>query len=112
MVGFRQYDGSSGINAAYHYLMPLPADAKTTFSLTQTYKNYFAPLGFKNGDTMITTDNTGVADFSSVLGGLKLVKLTQSEYDVLTTKDDNTVYFIGDSTNGYTMKIGSANVTM
>lgn len=44
------------------------------------------------------------------LGGLKLVKLTQSEYDALTTKDDNTVYFIGDSTNGYTMKIGSANV--
>ena len=94
MVGFRQYDGSSGINAAYHYLMPLPADAKTTFSLTQTYKNYFAPLGFKNGDTMITTDNTGVADFSSVLGGLKLVKLTQSEYDDLATKDNNTLYII------------------
>lgn len=44
------------------------------------------------------------------LGGLSLVKLTQTEYDALTTKDDNTVYFIGDSTNGYTMKIGSANV--
>lgn len=108
MVGFRQYDQSGA--AAYHYLMPLPAEAKTPFSLTTSFKNYFAPLGFKNGDTMITTDNTGVADFSSVLGGLKLVKLTQLEYDALTTKDDNTVYFIGDSTNGYTMKIGSANV--
>ena len=109
MVGFRQYDGSNGINAAYHYLMPLPADAKTTFSLTQTYKNYFAPLGFKNGSTMITTDNTGVADFSSVLGGLKLVKITAADYAQITP-DDNTVYFIGDSTNGYTMKLGSANV--
>ena len=46
---------------------------------------------------------------NTLLGGLKLVKLTQSEYDALATKDDNTVYFIGDS-NGYTMKIGSANV--
>lgn len=108
MVGFRQYDQKGA--AAYHYLMPLPAEAKTPFSLTTSFKNYFAPLGFKNGSTMITADNTGVADFSDVLGGLKLVKLTQSEYDLLTTKDDNTVYFIGDSTNGYTMKIGLANV--
>ena len=107
MVGFRQYDQSG--SAAYHYLMPLPAEAKTPFSLTTAYKNYFAPLGFKNGDTMITTDNTGVADFSSVLGGLKLVKITAADYAQITP-DDNTVYFIGDSTNGYTMKIGSANV--
>ena len=108
MVGFRQYDQQGA--AAYHYLMPLPAEAKTPFSLTTSFKNYFAPLGFKNGSTMITTDNRGVADFSDVLGGLKLVKLSQSEYDGLTTKDDNTVYFVGDSTNGYTMKLGSANV--
>ena len=108
MVGFRQYDQKGA--AAYHYLMPLPAEAKTPFSLTASFKNYFAPLGFKNGSTMITADNTGVVDFSDVLGGLKLVKLTQSEYDNLGTKDDNTVYFIGDSTNGYTMKIGNASV--
>lgn len=95
MVGFRQYDQSGA--AAYHYLMPLPADAKTPFSLTTSFKNYFAPLGFKNGDTMITTDNTGVADFSSVLGGLKLVKLTQSEYDALSPNyDSNTLYIIKD----------------
>lgn len=108
VIGFRQYDQPN--TAAYHMLAPLPDKAKTPFSLTTTYKDFYMPMGFKNGDTMITTDNTGVADFSSVLGGLKLVKLTQLEYDALTTKDDNTVYFIGDSTNGYTMKIGSANV--
>ena len=28
------------------------------------------------------------------LGGLKLVKLTQSEYDSLTTKDNSTLYVI------------------
>ena len=107
MVGFRQYDQSGA--AAYHYLMPLPAEAKTPFSLTTSFKNYFAPLGFKNGDTMITTDNTGVADFSNVLGGLKLVKITAADYSLITP-DENTVYFVGDSTNGYTMKLGSANV--
>lgn len=41
--------------------------------------------------------------------GLKLVKITAADYAQITP-DDNTVYFIGDSTNGYTMKIGSANV--
>lgn len=93
MIGFRQYDQSGA--AAYHYLMPLPAEAKTPFSLTTSFKNYFAPLGFKNGDTMIATDNTGVADFSGVLGGMKIVKLTQSAYDALSPNyDSNTIYFI------------------
>lgn len=46
----------------------------------------------------------------AALGGLKLVKLTQAEYDALAPSyDSNTVYFIGDS-NGYTMKIGTVNV--
>lgn len=69
MLGFRQYDQSGG--AAYHYLIPLPAEAKTPFSLTTSYKNYFAPLGFKvnSSGTMVTTDNTGVVDLSSYLGG-------------------------------------------
>ena len=108
VIGFRQYDQLNA--AAYHYLIPLPEKAKTPFSLTTSFKDYYAPMGFKNGSTMITADDTGVVDISSELGGLKLVKLTQSEYDNLGTKDDNTVYFIGDSTNGYTMKIGNASV--
>ena len=61
-------------------------------------------------DVKLQDTITATAANTTALGGLKLVKLTQSEYDALTTKDDNTVYFIGDSTNGYTMKIGSANV--
>lgn len=45
--------------------------------------------GSKLQDTVsATTANT------TALGGLKLVKLTQSEYDALTTKDASTIYFI------------------
>ena len=35
-----------------------------------------------------------ITALESALGGLKLVQLTQSEYDALTTKDANTLYFI------------------
>lgn len=93
VIGFRQYDQKNA--AAYHYLLPLPEKAKTPFSLTTSFKDYYAPMGFKNGSTMITADNTGVADFSSVLGGLKLVKLTQSAYNALSPNyDSNTLYVI------------------
>ena len=92
VIGYRQYDQKN--NAAYHYLMPLPEKAKIPFSLTTSFKDYYAPIGFKNGSTMITANDTGVVDLSSELGGLKLVKLTQSEYDALTTKDNSTLYVI------------------
>lgn len=94
VIGFRQYDQVNA--AAYHYLMPLPEKAKTSFGLTTSFKDYYAPMGFKNGSTMITADNTGVVDLSSELDGLKLKKLTQAEYDALTTKDSNTLYIISD----------------
>lgn len=51
----------------------------------------------------------GGSTYTAGSGGLKLVKITAADYAQITP-DDNTVYFIGDSTNGYTMKIGSANV--
>ena len=92
VIGFRQYDQLNA--AAYHYLLPLPEKAKTPFSLTTSFKDYYAPMGFKNGSTMITADDTGVVDLSSELGGLKLVKLSQSEYDSLATKDNSTLYVI------------------
>ena len=37
---------------------------------------------------------TATAANTSALGGLKLVKLTQAEYDALTTKDSNVLYVI------------------
>jgi hypothetical protein len=92
VIGFRQYDQLNA--AAYDMLAPLPEKAKTPFSLTTTYQDFYMPMGFKNGSTMIKADDTGVVDLSSELGGLKLVKLSQSEYDNLSTKDSNTLYVI------------------
>ena len=93
-IGFRHYDNRTGIKAAYTLSTPLPEDAKTPFSLSTSYQNFFFPMGFKNGSTMIKTDNTGVVDLSSELDGLKLKKLTQAEYDDLATKDNSTLYVI------------------
>ena len=154
VIGFRQYDQLNA--AAYHYLMPLPEKAKTPFNLTTSFKDYYAPMGYKvnTGGTIVTTDETGIVDLSSyiggggstytagdgiditsdvisvtgkvdtddfntysgsvesrlaedeevtaaglnalndALGGMKLVKLTQTEYDNLSTKDSNTLYVI------------------
>lgn len=39
-----------------------------------------------------TNGNTALTN----LGGLKLVSLTQAQYDALSTKDSSTVYFIND----------------
>lgn len=154
VIGFRQYDQPH--SAAYHYLLPLPERAKFPFSLTTSFKDYYAPMGYKvnTGGTIVTTDDTGIVDLSSYIGGggstytagdgiditsdvisvtgkvdtddfntysgsvesrlaedeevtaaalnalndafggMKLVKLTQTQYDNLSTKDSNTLYVI------------------
>ena len=48
-------------------------------------------------DTEITSASTNPVTSAAIynqFGGLKLVKLTQSEYDALTTKDNSTLYVI------------------
>jgi hypothetical protein len=65
-VGFRRYSSVSGANGAYNLLTPLIADAKSPFSLTTTYSNFYLPLGFKNGSTQVLTAKSGVADLSSL----------------------------------------------
>ena len=84
------------------------------FSSTHNWHNAFEVR--QNGDIYIAnTDDTSVtgdyayslypmvrlqdtitatASNTTALGGLKLVKLTQSEYDALATKDSNTLYVI------------------
>ena len=47
-----------------------------------------------DGQEVIDDLYTNVADLSSELGGLSLVKLTQAEYDALATKDNSTLYVI------------------
>ena len=67
VVGFRQYDQPNA--AAYHMLAPLPDKAKTPFSLTTKYQDFYMPMGFKvDSSTMIKTDNTGIVDLSSYIG--------------------------------------------
>ena len=48
-------------------------------------------------DVKLQDTITATAANTTALGGLKLVKLTQSEYDSLTTKDSNTLYVVTDS---------------
>lgn len=50
----------------------------------------------QNGDIYVNdgTNDVRLQDTILALGGLKLVKLTQSEYDNLATKDSSTIYFI------------------
>ena len=67
-IGFRQYDYDN--SAAYHLLAPLPQNAKTPFSLTTTFKNFYMPLGIKvDNSTMVKADSGGVMDISSYIGG-------------------------------------------
>ena len=66
-VGFRRYSSVSGASGAYNLLTPLIADAKTPFSLTTTYTNFYLPLGFTDGTTTVKTAKSGVVDLSSIL---------------------------------------------
>lgn len=117
--GFEQYGGISiGFNSKTQSRNAIAIGYNTVASgTTKTNINNQLTIDTSNQVYISNSANTStyclqekIENTESALGGLKLVKLTQSEYDALTTKDDNTVYFIGDSTNGYTMKIGSANV--
>ena len=69
-VGFRRYSSVSGANGAYNILTPLIADAKSPFSLTTNYTNFYIPLGITDGTTMVKTDKRGVLDISSLLPSL------------------------------------------
>lgn len=66
-VGFRKYSSISGANGAYNLLTPLISDAKTPFSLTTTYTNFYLPLGFTDGTTTVKTAKSGLVDLSSII---------------------------------------------
>ena len=70
-VGFRRYSNISGASGAYNLLMPMVADAKTPFSLTTTYQNFYLPLGFTDGTTTVKTAKSGVVDLSPLLASLE-----------------------------------------
>jgi hypothetical protein len=64
-VGFRKYDSNSG--GAYNLLAPLVSNAKTPFNLTNSYTNFYLPLGFTDGTTTVKAANTGMVDLSSII---------------------------------------------
>ena len=66
-VGFRKYSSISGASGAYNLLAPLISDARTPFSLTTTYTNFYLPLGFTDGVTTVKTAKTGLVNISSLL---------------------------------------------
>lgn len=66
-VGFRRYSNISGASGAYNLLMPMVADARTPFSLTTTYQNFYLPLGFTDGTTTVRTAKSGLVDLSPLL---------------------------------------------
>lgn len=66
-VGFRKYSSISGASGAYNLLAPLISDARTPFSLTTTYTNFYLLLGVTDGTTTVKVDKTGVLDISSLL---------------------------------------------
>jgi hypothetical protein len=66
-VGFRRYSSVSGASGAYNLLTPLIADAKSPFSLTTTYTNFYLPLGFTDGTNTVLTSKSGLVDLSSIL---------------------------------------------
>jgi len=70
-VGFRRYSNISGANGAYNLLTPLIADAKTPFSLTTSYTNFYLPLGFTDGTTTVRTAKSGLVDLSPLLASLE-----------------------------------------
>lgn len=52
---------------------------------------------FESTDTVqnaVTGLNANMDTIDTVFGGVKLCKLTQSAYDALATKDDNTLYIV------------------
>jgi len=66
-LGFRRYSNISGASGAYNLLMPMVADARTPFSLTTTYQNFYLPLGFTDGTTTVRTAKSGLVDLSPLL---------------------------------------------
>ena len=94
-------------------------NASKTVELTQAAYDALVEAGTVDPNTFyIITDSTAgdlsnyytKTQIDTILNNLSLVRISQTDYEALETKNSNTLYFIGDTTNGYTMKIGNVNV--
>ena len=73
------------------YLTSIPSEYVTETELNNGLSSYQA----KTDNTLTTTSKT-IAGAINELNRIKIVALTQSQYDGLSTKDSNTVYLITD----------------
>ena len=62
-LGFQNF----GNGGAYNLVAPLTSDAKVPFNLTSSYKNFYMPLGFTDGNTTVVTAKSGMVDLSSFI---------------------------------------------
>lgn len=91
-VGFRKYSSISGASGAYNLLAPLISDAKTPFSLTTTYTNFYLPLGFTNGNTTVKAAKSGMVDISTLLPTIPTnVSSFTNDSGYLTSSDFKTI---------------------
>lgn len=98
-VGFRKYSSISGASGAYNLLTPLISDARTPFSLSTTYTNFYLPLGFTDGTITVKTAKSGLVDLSSILPDI-------------STKQDTLVSGTNIKTINNTSLLGSGNISV
>lgn len=82
---------TSQLNNDSGYLTSIPSEYITETELNNGLSSYQA----KTDNTLTTTSKTIVGAINE-LNRIKIVALTQSQYDGLSTKDSNTVYLITD----------------
>ena len=94
---WRRPNGSNGIyNFSINGKLPLSMQQSDTDS-TDIFNFHLVETSAVTTSMSSTSTDTQVPSAKAVfdqLGGLKLVKLSQSEYDALQTKDANTLYII------------------
>ena len=103
-VGFRKYSSVSGASGAYNLLAPLISDARTPFNLTTTYTNFYLPLGFTDGTTIVTTAKSGLVNISSLLPSGSTV---DQVYDSTSANAQSGVAIEGELSSNYQSKLVS-----
>ena len=97
---WRSPDYPNGANTLYNFSingkLPLSKEERTT-DYGQIFNFHLVETSAVTTSMSSTSTDTQVPSAKAVydqLGGLKLVKLTQSQYDALQTKDSSTLYII------------------
>lgn len=86
---------SGSTNAVANSAITIAINAKVDTSAYTAYTSATnTAIASKASQTDLNTVSAATASNTTALGGLKLVKLTQTEYDNLSVKDSSTIYFI------------------